>query len=64
LAYATQFVRRTSPSTGSLPPGSRPLPQPHTSATAILVDELDAGDFDGSFNLFCGVFAATQFAIQ
>jgi len=31
-----------SPSTGSLPPRSRPLPQPHTSATAVLVYELNA----------------------
>jgi hypothetical protein len=33
-------------------------------ATAILVDELDAGDFDGRSNLFCGAFAPTQFAIH
>jgi hypothetical protein len=38
------------PSTGSLPPRSRPLPQPHTSAAAVLVDELDAGDFESSSN--------------
>jgi hypothetical protein len=51
-------------STGSLPPRSHPLPQPHTSTTAVLVYELNAGDFDRSPNLFCGVFASTQFAIH
>jgi hypothetical protein len=45
-------------------PGSRPLPQPHTLATAVLVYELNARDFDRSSNLFCGVFAPTQFAIH
>ena len=39
-----------SPSTGSLPPGSRPLPQPHTPATAVLINELDAGAFKSSSN--------------
>jgi hypothetical protein len=47
-----------------VPPRSRPLPQPHTSAAAVLVYELNAGDFDRSFNLFRGVFAPTQFAIH
>ena len=39
-----------SPSTGSLPPRSRPPPQPHTSAAAVLINELDAGAFKGSSN--------------
>ena len=50
--------------TGSLSPRSGPLPQPHTSATAVLVYELNASDFDRSSNLFGCVFAATQFAIH
>jgi len=33
-----------------LPPGSRPLPQPHTSATAVLINELDAGGFKSVAN--------------
>jgi hypothetical protein len=53
-----------SPSTGSLPPRSRPLPQPHTSAAAVLVYELNTRDFDRSSDLFRGVFASTQFAIH
>src|SRR6516165_5517312 len=39
-----------SPSTGSLPPRSSPLPQPHTSTATVLVNELDAGDFKSSSN--------------
>jgi hypothetical protein len=39
-----------SPLTGSLPPRSRPLPQPHTSAAAVLVYELDTGAFKSSAN--------------
>ena len=45
------------------PPRSRPPPQPHPSATAVLVYELNARDFDRSSNLLYGVFAPTQFAI-
>jgi hypothetical protein len=49
----------SAPSARSLPLRSRPLLQPHTSATAVLINELNAGDFDRSSNLFCSVFAPT-----
>ena len=51
-------------STGSLSPRSCPPPQPHTSTAAVLINELNARDFDRSFNLFCGVFTPTQLAIH
>src|SRR5262249_26732359 len=50
--------------TRSVPPRSRPPPHPHTQAAAVLINELNARDFDRSSNLFCGVFAPTQFAIH
>jgi hypothetical protein len=59
-----QVSTLVSPLTGSLPPRSRPPPQPHTSAAAVLINELNARDFDRSFNLFCGVFTPTQLAIH
>jgi len=60
-----QVSTLVSPSTGSLPPRSRPPPpEPHTSAAAVLINELNARDFDRSFNLFCGVFTPTQLAIH
>jgi hypothetical protein len=40
----------TWPSTGSLPSRSRPLPQPHTPAAAVLINEFDAGAFKSSSN--------------
>jgi hypothetical protein len=59
-----EIIFENRSSTGSSPPRSRPLPQPHTSAAVVLVYELNARDFDRSCNLFCGVFAPTQFAIH
>src|SRR5262249_35911442 len=46
------------------PPRSRPLPQPHTSAAAVLVYELDAPVFECSAYFGSGVGPSSNWAIS